>query len=99
MIVLIYTWANEVAGDRAPQWAARGTNVLFWMWDIFLRYKYEKVVYVYMLIRYCTHNILVNMGKKLGMLHLPLLGVLNPFYRHFHQRFFINQNIVSTTRI
>jgi len=24
----------------------------------------EKIVYVYMLIRYCMHNILSNMGKK-----------------------------------
>jgi len=27
MIVLIYTGAYEVAGDRAPQWVPRGTNV------------------------------------------------------------------------
>ena len=32
--------------------------------DIFLRYKYEKVVYVYMLIRYCMHNILTNIDKN-----------------------------------
>jgi len=27
MIVLIYTGANKVVGDRTPQWAARETNV------------------------------------------------------------------------
>ena len=36
--------------------------------DIFLRYKYYNLIYVYMLIRYCMHNILTNMGKKIGML-------------------------------
>ena len=56
MIVLIYTRAYEVGGDRAPQWAGKGTNVfmlnvLFVNFsvnikipmkkDIFLRYNYE----------------------------------------------------------
>jgi len=31
MIVLIYTWANDVAGDRTHQWEVRGWDVLFWM--------------------------------------------------------------------
>jgi len=68
MIVLIYTGANEVAGDRTPQCASRGTyifmlNVLFVNFyvnikilmrrDIFFRYNYEIVVYIHMLIRYC----------------------------------------------
>ena len=35
MIVLIYTGADEVAGDRAPRWATRGTNVLFWMFYLY----------------------------------------------------------------
>jgi len=32
--------------------------------DIFFKYKYEKVAYAYMLIRYCMHNILANMDKN-----------------------------------
>ena len=36
--------------------------------DIFLRCKYEKVVYVYMLIRYCMHNILANIGKNIDVI-------------------------------
>ena len=32
--------------------------------NIFLRYEYEKIVFVYMLIRYYIHNILANMSKN-----------------------------------
>lgn len=35
--------------------------------DIFLRYKYDNLIYVYMLIRYCMYNILTK-EKKIGML-------------------------------
>ena len=41
--------------------------------DIFLRYKYDNLIYVYMLIRYCMHNILTNVKKKkIGMLQKEL---------------------------
>jgi len=42
MIVLIYTGADEVAGDRAPQWAAFGTNVLFVDFCVYILNSYEE---------------------------------------------------------
>jgi len=40
-----------------------------------LRYKYEKTIYVYLLIRYCMHNILTNMSKIRNVtIHAIYLG-------------------------
>jgi len=37
--------------------------------EIYFEIQYEKVVYVYMLIRYCMHNILSNMSKNRVITH------------------------------
>jgi len=39
--------------------------------DIFLRYKYQQVVYVYLLIRYCLfyYYFIIYIWVNLGMLH------------------------------
>ena len=48
MIVLIYTGADEVAGNRAPQWAARGTdvfmlNVLFVNSCVYIKFLWREI--------------------------------------------------------
>jgi len=83
VMIVFYTGAYEIVGNRAPQWAVGGLDrfklnallcFIFKLFDVyikflwrgisffFLRYKYEKTIYVYMLIKYCMHNILANMG-------------------------------------
>ena len=55
--------------------------------EIFLRYKYDKIIYVYMLIRYWMHNILPIMVKNrditifIYLIHIIILIINNYYYK------------------
>jgi len=88
--MLIYTRAYKVVGGRAPQWTARGTNVFILNVlvvnlcvyikiprKIYFKIKYKIIAYIYMIIRYYMHNILLNM-VTMRKLHLYFkMGELN----------------------
>jgi len=51
MIVLIYTGADKVAGDSAPQWAAGGwdiiiLNVLFLNFCVYIKISMKKNIFL-----------------------------------------------------